>query len=40
MIDSRFYRTKYDAAKTLAAINSRLREETDRDSLSDDVLVL
>jgi hypothetical protein len=37
-IDRRFYRSKYDAAKTLAAFNSRLREKTDLDSLSDEVL--
>ena len=37
-IDRRFYRRKYDAAKTLAAFNSRLREETDLDSLSEEVL--
>jgi hypothetical protein len=37
-IDRRFYRSKYDAAKTLAAFNSRLREETDLDSLSHEVL--
>ncbi|HEX2740127.1 MAG TPA: hypothetical protein VHM69_06745 [Rubrobacter sp.] len=37
-IDRRFYRSKYDAAKTLAAFNSRLREETDLDSLGEEVL--
>ena len=37
-IDRSFYRRKYDAAKTLAAFNSRLREVTDLDSLRGDVL--
>ena len=37
-VDRRFYRSKYDARKTLATFNSRLREETDLDSLTGEVL--
>jgi hypothetical protein len=37
-VDRRFYRRKYDAQKTLSAFNSRLREDTELDSLSEDVL--
>jgi len=37
-IDRRFFRSKYDAAKTLAVFSLRLREETDLDSLVDEVL--
>jgi hypothetical protein len=39
-VDRHFYRHKYDAQKTIDAFGSRLREETDLDELTDDLVAV
>ena len=38
VIDRRFYRRKYDARKTLESFSTQLRNETDLDALSEDLV--
>ena len=40
IIDKRFYRSKYDAAKIIANFSSTLRDEVDLDTLTEDLVAV